>query len=157
MEGLMCLSRVTHLTLWVPTHDNPRLPPPAQESPVPGWIQDIPLSSFRSLTHLAFTLCSNHISTRHKANPSVFRVPPEVLLYIAPSPSADFTPSVFREWALGDAPLDHGVVVPFRALLVGNRDLGWEFSFMWGESDEAWAEADRLTVRGNAGCTMDWE
>ncbi|KAJ7496966.1 hypothetical protein FB451DRAFT_1209422 [Mycena latifolia] len=151
-EGMAFLSRITHLTLWIPTHGNPWLPPPTQENPVPHWIRDIPFSSFRNLTHLAFSLLSSGVPTRHKSNPLVFRVPTEVLVYVASSPSA----SVFRDWALGEEPLVHGVVVPFRAspsCLVGNKDLGWEFPFMWGESDGAWSKAGRL--RGNVDCNMD--
>ncbi|KAJ6449629.1 hypothetical protein DFH09DRAFT_893720, partial [Mycena vulgaris] len=56
MEGTAFLSRITHLTLWIPTHTYPWLPPPTQESPVPRWIQDIPFSAFQNLTHLAFPL-----------------------------------------------------------------------------------------------------
>ncbi|KAJ7287249.1 hypothetical protein C8J57DRAFT_984810, partial [Mycena rebaudengoi] len=53
-EGLAFLSHVTHLTLWIPTHDDE--PHSAQTSPVPGWIADVPFAAFRNLTHLAFPL-----------------------------------------------------------------------------------------------------
>ncbi|KAJ7076845.1 hypothetical protein B0H15DRAFT_752897, partial [Mycena belliarum] len=56
LEGMAFLSRITHLTLWIPTHDSPWLPPQTQNSPVPRWIMDIPFSFFRNLTHLAFPL-----------------------------------------------------------------------------------------------------
>jgi hypothetical protein len=158
-EGIAFLSRITHLTLWIPTHTHPWLAPPPHESRVPRWIQEIPFSSFRNLTHLAFPLLSVLVPTCYKTNPNVFQVPTETLVYVAPSSSPDFKPSVFREWALGDDPLGRGVVVPFRHSLpncrVGSNELGWESSFMSGESAAAWAEADRLG--GSSECDMDWE
>ncbi|KAJ7125071.1 hypothetical protein C8R44DRAFT_782209 [Mycena epipterygia] len=154
MEGTAFLSRITHLTLWIPTHDHPWLPPPPQDSPVPRWIEQIHFPSFPNLTHLAFPVLSNRIPTPCPADPSVFQVPTEALVYTAPSSAADFKPSVFRDWALGDDPLSHGVVVPFHAApscRVGHHELGWTFPFMWGESDEAWAKANIN------GCDMEWE
>ncbi|KAJ6593536.1 hypothetical protein B0H19DRAFT_1246290 [Mycena capillaripes] len=98
VEGITFLSRITHLTLWISIHNHPWHPP-------------------AHLTHLAFPLLPDHIPIGVKANPDVFQLPTETLVYFAPSFSVDFKPSVFREWALGDDPLSHGAVVPFRHAL----------------------------------------
>ncbi|KAJ7717830.1 hypothetical protein DFH07DRAFT_860941 [Mycena maculata] len=143
--GIAFLSHITHLTLWIPTHDYPWLPAPPCDSPVPAWVADIPFSSFSDLSHLAFPLLSKLIPTTHKNNPLVFQVPTEMLAYVAPCPTEDFNPAIFGAWALGSDPLSHGVVVPFRTLpscRIGNSELGWEFPFMWGESDDTWAELE---------------
>ncbi|KAJ7502931.1 hypothetical protein B0H11DRAFT_1630180, partial [Mycena galericulata] len=54
--GMAFLSRITNLTLWIPTHCHPWLPAPPHDSPVPSWIAEIPFTSFPDLTHLAFPL-----------------------------------------------------------------------------------------------------
>ncbi|KAJ6495736.1 hypothetical protein C8R47DRAFT_959440, partial [Mycena vitilis] len=56
LEGMAFLACITHLTLWIPTQNLPWLLPTQDESRIPRWIEEIPLSSFHSLTHLAFPL-----------------------------------------------------------------------------------------------------
>ncbi|KAF7362197.1 hypothetical protein MVEN_00565800 [Mycena venus] len=55
-EGMIFLSRISHLTLWISTYHNSW---PTHERRVPNWIGEMPLSSFRNLTHLAFSLVSD--------------------------------------------------------------------------------------------------
>ncbi|KAJ6576836.1 hypothetical protein B0H10DRAFT_2101723 [Mycena sp. CBHHK59/15] len=130
--GLAFLGHVTHLTLWIPTHDDP-----PQPSPVPSWVQAVPFAAFHSLTHVAFPLLTNR--RRHKGwrGRKFFYVPPS------------------------DDPLSRGVVVPLRVLpscLGESPDLGWETPFILGESDGVWADADQLRgACGDGGDDMDWE
>ncbi|KAJ7188616.1 hypothetical protein C8R46DRAFT_1023916 [Mycena filopes] len=152
-EGTIFLSRVTHLTLWIPTYKHPWLAPPSDESQVPPSVALVPFALLSNLTHLAFPLSSKHTPT-HDPTTIQVQVPTETLTYVAPNPSStEFAPSVFREWALSDDPLSHGVVTPFRTPPPCNRDEpAWEFSFMSGECQATWAAVDRL--KGNSDCDM---
>ncbi|KAF8178589.1 hypothetical protein K438DRAFT_1844041 [Mycena galopus ATCC 62051] len=157
-EGIIFLSRISHLTLWISADH--LLPPMHETRLVPRWVPDVPFVSFRSLTHFAFPLCS------HSPNRSVLHVPTGTLVYIAPSSSADvnantdFEPCEFRQWALDKDPLGHGVLVPFRHPVPPTSglgdELGWEFLFMAGECEAAWAQVDRMRIQ-EGGCDMDWE
>ncbi|KAJ6497722.1 hypothetical protein C8R45DRAFT_137239 [Mycena sanguinolenta] len=142
-EGMIFLSRITHLTLWI-TADH-LLPLRDETRRVPHWIDDMPFVFLLALTHLAFPLRS-HAADGVTGN-SEIQAPTGILVYIAPINSSDFTPCDFRQWALSSDPLRHGALVPFRhSVLVSGvaNELGWQFLFMAGEADAAWMHGDRL-------------
>ncbi|KAJ7818216.1 hypothetical protein B0H14DRAFT_3474049 [Mycena olivaceomarginata] len=143
-EGLLFLSRISHLTLWISTERAP----PMHESRVPSWIEDVPFWALPNLTHFAFPL-------RAECHQAGCQVPTETLVYVAPM-SVDFKPSVFCEWALDDDPVGHGVVVPFLRSppvprVVNNRaadvELGWESAFMAGESEAGWEAGEQASQK----------
>ncbi|KAF7351172.1 hypothetical protein MSAN_01679900 [Mycena sanguinolenta] len=161
-EGMIFLSRITHLTLWI-TADH-LLPPRDDTRRVPRWIDDVPFAFLPALTHLAFPLAANGANGN-----SDIQAPTGTLVYIAPIndvslAGADFTPCDFRQWALSSDPLGHGTLVPFChsvPMLDLANELGWEFLFVAGEADAAWVPGDRLHgIHGEdeeGERDMDWE
>ncbi|KAJ7209712.1 hypothetical protein GGX14DRAFT_452804, partial [Mycena pura] len=149
-EGIAFLSHITHLTLWIPTHNRPWLPPAPDCTLVPRVIQEVPLSSLPNLTHLAFSFLPDHRLIRHMVDGTdIFRMSSHMLAYVLPD-SVDSGPSVFREWALSDDFLVNGVVQTVDAIgCIGRWDLSWEFPFMQGEPDAIWSEVDRLRANNS--------